>query len=549
MKSKIAILLLLAAQWSSAQLLAEKSKNYTRQDSLRGSITPERAWWDLRHYNLKVTVDPEKRFISGANTIRYKVVTEGMQVMQIDLQAPLTLERVEQNGQKLEVKSDGNAHFVQLKEKQVAGKTYEVTVHYSGNPVVAKNAPWDGGFSWSKDKNGKHFVATSCQGLGASVWWPCKDHMYDENDEGMSMSFTVPSDLVAVGNGRLKETKKNKDNTTTYTWAVVNPINNYGVNFSAADYVTWTEKYVGEKGNLDMVFYVLRDNLTKAKTHFADARRTMQAFEHWFGPYPFYEDSYKLVEVPYLGMEHQSAVTYGNGYVNGYRGMDLSQSGWGLKWDYIIVHETGHEWFANNITYKDIADMWVHESFTMYSEALFVEYFYGKEAAYEYVRGVRRGINNLGTIIGDYEVNVEGQDLYNKGANMLHTIRQVVRDDDKWRSILRGLNKDFYHQTVTTAQIENYISEKAGRDLSPVFDQYLRDTRIPVFEYYEQNGRLIYRWTQVVGGFDMPLDIEVDGVWKRIKPTGIWAVSDFPFKGGLTISPDYYIYSNELRIK
>lgn len=342
-------------------------------------------------------------------------------------------------------------------------------VHYEGNPKEAVNAPWDGGFSWSKDENGKPFVATSCQGLGASVWWPNKDHMYDEVDS-MRISVTNPKGLSNISNGRLEKIEEHA-NTVTSHWVVKNPINNYGVNVNIGDYVHFSEVYNGEKGPLTMDYYVLSDNLEKAKVHFKDAPKMMKAFEHWFGPYPFYEDGYKLVEAPYLGMEHQSSVTYGNKYKQGYMGNDFSGSGWGgLKFDYLIIHESGHEWFANNITNKDIADMWIHESFTTYSESIFLDYYYGTQAANEYVIGLRRNIANDIPIIGNYDVNDEGSgDMYFKGANMIHTIRQLVDNDEKWRRILRGLNKDFYHSIVTTEQIEGYLSHQSGIDLTTFF--------------------------------------------------------------------------------
>ena len=374
--------------------------------------------------------------------------------MQIDLQAPMEITKVMQDGDELNVRHDGNAHFVTLKSNQTVGAVKSLAVYYKGNPKEAIRAPWDGGLSWKKDANGNHFVATSCQGLGASVWWPNKDHMYDEVDS-MLISVTNPKDLMNVSNGRLRNVAINNDNTVTSHWFVNNPINNYGVNINIGDYVNFSEVYQGEKGPLDMDYYVLRDHLETAKTHFKDAPKMMKAFEHWFGPYPFYEDSFKLVEVPYLGMEHQSSVTYGNQYKKGYLGRDLSGTGLGLKFDFIIIHEAGHEWFANNITNKDIADMWIHEGFTAYSENLFLDYYFGKEASADYVIGTRRNIRNGSPIIGEYNVNHEGSgDMYYKGANMLHTLRQLLEDDEKWRQILRGLNKTFYHKTVTTQEIE-----------------------------------------------------------------------------------------------
>jgi len=490
--------------------------SYTKQDTLRGSITPERVWWDLQHYELSVTVDPSTKSISGSNKIQYIPLSKSTR-MQIDLQEPLVITSVSQDGEVLEVEHVGNAHFITLKKEQPIGQLLEIEVVYEGVPREAKRAPWDGGFSWSKDANGKDFIATSCQGLGASVWWPNKDHMYDEPDKGMVMHFNVPKDLVAVGNGRLVKSKRGKKRTRTYTWKVVNPINNYGVNLNIGDYVNFKEVYPGEMGNLDMDYWVLKDNLEKAKEQFKDAPRTMEALEYWFGPYPFYEDSYKLVEVPYLGMEHQSSVTYGNQYKKGYLGRDTSGTGWGLNFDFIIIHESGHEWFANNITYKDMADMWIHESFTNYSESLFLEYFLGKEAAYEYMRGNRSGIRNRRPIIADYNVNARSDgDMYPKGANMLHTIRQMVKDDETWRSMLRGLNKEFYHQTVTTEQVESYMEQALGLNLKAIFNQYLRDIRIPIFEYRLQKQKdgkasLSYRWTNTVEGFAMPLKVVIDG--------------------------------------
>jgi aminopeptidase N len=514
---------------------------FTRQDTLRGSITKERLWWDVKHYHLDIKVNPSDSTITGSNTIKYEVLQEYSR-MQIDLQEPMDIYKVVQDGKSLKYTKDGNAFFVELDATQMIGTTKELTVFYGGKPKVAVNPPWDGGITWKKDGNGKLFIASSCQGLGASVWWPNKDHMYDEV-ESMLISVNVPGDLTDVSNGRLQSVKELEDGTKTYNWYVSNPINNYGVNINIGDYVSFSEKYKGEKGNLDCTYYVLRDNLAKAKEQFKDVTRMLKAFEHWFGPYPFYEDSYKLVEAPYLGMEHQSSVTYGNGFKNGYRGRDLSGTGWGLKFDFIIIHESGHEWFANNITYKDIADMWIHESFTNYSESLFLEYYYGKEAGYSYVRGIRKNIQNDKPIIGSYDVNNEGSsDMYYKGANMLHTIRQIVNDNEKWRAILRGLNSTFYHQTVSTKQIEDYLTAAVGIDLSTVFNQYLRDTRIPTLEYYCKDYTLGFRWTNCVSGFNMPVKVTVDGKEKWIKPQTTWEQEDITIGNQkLEIDKNFYV--------
>ena len=541
-KLLIIILIFLTSFPLFSQGIINDINNFTRQDTLRGSITKERIWWDLTYYHLDISVDPVNRTIKGSNEISYTVL-EPYSEIQIDLQNPLVLTKAEQNDENLEIRHDGNAHFIKLKKKQIRGAKNKIKVFYEGKPKTAVRAPWDGGISWTKDKNGNHFVASSCQGLGASVWWPNKDHMYDEV-EGMLMSVNVPKGLFNVSNGRLIKIEE-KENSNTYHWEVKNPINNYGVNINIGDYVNFSEIYKGESGDLDMDYYVLRDNLEIAKIHFKDAIKSMEAFEHWFGPYPFYEDSFKLVEAPYLGMEHQSSVTYGNKFKQGYLGRDLSGSGWGLMFDYIIIHETGHEWFANNITYKDIADMWIHESFTTYSENLFLDFHFGKKASSEYVIGKRKRIRNIKPIIGTYNVNKSGSgDMYDKGSNILHTLRQITNDDEKWRQVLRGLNKEFYHQTVTTNQVENYISKKMKMDLKPFFDQYLRDVRIPVLEHYMDNEKLFFKWNNVIDGFNMPLKIILKSGNKIIYPTKQW--KSIEIKDSFKIDNNYYVDSKHV---
>ncbi len=521
-----------------------RAQKFSAQDTLRGSITPERIWWDLVYYDLDVTVQPKAKSIRGTNTIHYKVVSPN-NIMQIDLQPPMKLIKAVQDEVELSINQNGNAHFIQLKKKQNRKKIEQIILHFEGQPKEAINAPWDGGFSWKKDYNGNDFIATSCQGIGASVWWPNKDHMYDEVDS-LQMKITVPKHLKAVGNGRLRAVTKN-EKTASYTWFVSNPINNYGVNINIGDYVDFSETYNGEKGNLDMHYFVLKDNLSKAKKQFLDAPKMMKAFEYWFGPYPFYEDSYKLVEVPYLGMEHQSSVTYGNRYMDGYLGRDLSGTGWGLKFDFIIIHESGHEWFANNITNKDIADMWIHEGFTAYSENLFLDYYYGKEASSEYVIGTRKRIRNDRPIIGNYNVNAEGSsDMYYKGANMIHMLRQFTKNDEKWRGILRKMNAKFHHQTVTTQQIESFLSDEIDLDLHSFFNQYLRDVRIPTLEYNIDKNILHYRWTNVVEGFEMPIEYESNKQWQWLYPTVSWQTKAIN-SSTITVDEDYYITTKILK--
>lgn len=534
----INILCLCLCLLASASLF---SQNFTRQDTLRGSITPQRAWWEVGHYDLSVEVLPEFKTIIGTNVMSYTVLEEGVKELQIDLQSPMEITSVMQDGNTLDVRSEGSAHFIALKSTQTKGDVKQLSIGFEGKPREAINAPWDGGWVWKKDGNGKHQIATANQGIGASIWWPNRDHPADEVDS-LDMHITVPKDLVDVSNGRLTGIDSTST-SKTYHWKVRNPINNYGINVNIGDYVNFSEVVAGEKGNLDMDYWVLRDDLDKAKEQFKQAPMMMKAFEHWFGPYPFYEDSFKLVQVPYLGMEHQSSVTYGNRFKNGYLGRDLSGTGWGLKFDFIIIHEAGHEWFANNITNKDNADMWIHEGFTAYSEGLYVDYHFGKEAAREYVIGTRKLVQNDSPIIGTYNLNKRGSgDMYYKGANILHMIRTIANNDDKWRETLRGLNKDFYHQTVTTKMVEDYISRKLNLDLSPFFNQYLRDTKIPTLDYTMEKGKFSYRYADVVPGFEMPLDIIIDGVQKRITPTTTWQTEKVGRKvKSFTVADDFYV--------
>jgi len=516
---------------------------FTRQDTLRGSITAERAWWDLTYYHLQVNVNPADSSFTGSNLIGYRVL-EPNGLMQIDLQPPMKITRITQGEINQEFTKDGNAWFVQLNTEQKKGEINYLTVEFEGKPKIGKRLPWNGGVNWGRDKDGNPFIVTANQGDGASLWWPCKDHSYDEPDS-MLISVTVPEPLKNISNGRLRKLEKNADGTATSHWFVSNPINNYGVNINVGNYVHFGEKYKGEKGSLDCDYWVLPYNLEKAKEHFKQVPQMLEAFEHWFGPYPFYEDGFKLVEVSYPGMEHQSSVTYGNGYQNGYGGNDVSKTGYGMKFDFIIIHESGHEWFANSITNFDVADMWIHESFIAYSENLFVDYFWGKEASAAYCRGTRLNISNDRPIIGFYGVNKEGSgDMYAKGANMLHMLRQLIGDDQKWRQVLRGLNEEFYHQTVKTEQIENYIARQTGLDLKPFFDQYLRDTRIPTFEYALVNGKLQYRWGNCFKGFNMKLKVKINGKVQWLEPTQRWKnLNQEETVNTVEVDPDFYVAS------
>lgn len=561
----VAAFYILSAPLSAIGQSPEKKPPFTRQDTLRGTITPERAWWDVIKYNLFVQPNYAEKTIRGEVTIIYQVNREksSTSVMQLDLQEPMQIDKIiAYDGQKarlmkspgkgsgtalqalhrqLKFRREGNVYFVDDAPRE--NRIDSITIRFSGSPRVAVNPPWDGGWIFTRDSKGRPWMTVACQGLGASVWYPCKDHQSDEPDQGALLKVKVPNDLVAVANGRLVGRKKETDGTT-WSWQVKNPINNYNLVPYIGKYVHWNDSYLGEsKKKLTLDYWVLDYSLPKAKKQFGrDVKPMLKSFEHWFGPYPFYEDGFKLVETPHLGMEHQSAIAYGNHFLDGYLGMDLSGTGWGKKWDYIIIHESGHEWFANNITTNDIADMWVHEGFTMYSEVLFIESYYGKKAASEYCIGLRRNIDNDRPLIGYYGVNKEGSgDMYNKGANLLHTIRQLINDDVLFREILRGLNSDFRHRTVDSKDVEEYIAGKSGKDLSKIFDQYLRTVNIPVLEYKIDGDKLSYRWTHVVEGFSMPVRLAGSGEW--LKPATTWkqAMVNAEMKNGLVIDNNFYI--------
>ncbi len=530
---------------ASAQLLIPK-ETFTRADSLRGSnLSPLRNCYDLNYYHLDVKVDIANKFISGSNLIRF-TATQDFNKLQFDLFANLKLEKVIYKGKELPYTREFNAVFVTFPKTIVKGSKDEFTVYYSGNPTIAKRAPWDGGFVFSQDSLGKPWVVTACEGVGASIWWPNKDQLADEVDS-MLISISVPKGLKDVSNGRLRKVTELPDGYTRFDWFVANPINNYDVAANIGDYSHISDSYDGEKGKLTLDYWVLPEHVAKATKQFGENVKPMlKAFEHWFGPYPWYEDGYKLVETPHLGMEHQSAVAYGNKYQNGYLGRDLSGTGWGMKWDFIVVHESGHEWFGNNITDKDIADMWIHEGFTNYSESLFTEMYYGKQAGQEYVHGTRRAIQNDEPIIGHYNVNKEGSgDMYYKGGNMLNAIRTVINDDEKWRQILRGLNKNFYHQTVTTEDVVNYVNQQAGMNLTTIFDQYLRYKNIPTLEFRFENGRTYCRWVADVNGFTMPVKVRAKGgEYQFISPSTRFAPITLPgiTRDNLEVDTfDYYI--------
>jgi aminopeptidase N len=543
-----------------AQLMAEK-KVFTKADTLRGSITEYRKGWDVLRYELTVQPDIVTKSIEGKNIITYQEDLP-VRTMQIDLQQPLIVDSIiGQSNNRYTFKRDNNVCFVYLRDSLAKYKFLpgirKITIYYHGTPKKAKRAPWDGGLVWGSDIQGNPFIATACQGLGASVWWACKDHQSDEPDSGMTIHIIAPDTLTAVSNGRLQNVSSSLHGLKEWTWRVENPINSYGVTMNIGKYTHWNDTLMGEGGKLDLEYWVLNYNLEKAKKQFEQVKPMIHSHEYWFGKYPFYSDSYKLVETPFLGMEHQSAVAYGNKYENGYLGRDLSKTGWGLKWDFIIIHESGHEWFGNSITSKVLADMWLHEGFTNYSETLYTETLFGEQAAEEYNYGIRSNIKNDKTIIGFYGVNKEGSgDMYYKGANVINMIRQTLNDDARFRAILRGLNTTFYHKTVTTKQVEDYMSKESKVDFSKLFDQYLRTTQIPVLEYYlsKNNQKIFFRWTNCISGFNLPLKVHSEIEALSITPTQEWKSATLPKKLAAlslndVIEKHYYVVVKHVKSK
>jgi aminopeptidase N len=543
MRRLLAIFALLLPAAASAQ---RTPAVFTHADTLRGSNGPGRAWWDAAFYDLHVAVTPADSSIRGWNAITYRVLVPATE-MQIDLQTPLEVDSMVQDAKRLTYRRDGDAFFVALVSPQRTATRKTITVYYHGKPKAAKRPPWDGGFIWQHDSLGNLWVATANEGLGASVWWPNKDIPSDEPDS-QRVAITVPNPMIDVSNGRLRSTTKNADGTTTYEWFVLEPINNYSIEVNAGQYAHFGDVYTGERGKLTMDFWPLAYHLDTAKVQFQQAKPMMKCFEHWFGPYPWYKDGYKLIEAPHLGMEHQSGVAYGNKYKNGYSGRDLSGTGWGMKWDFIIVHESAHEWWGNSVTAADQADMWIHESFANYAEGLYAECRDGKQAGAEYIIGSRRNIKNDAPIIAPYGVNAEGSgDMYYKGGSMLHMLRQIIDDDEKWRGILRGIQSTYWHQTVTTPQIEAYINKRSGIDFSKVFQQYLTTTQIPVLEYENANGRTAYRWTNVVPGFAMPVKVFAGGATTSswLRPTEAWKTMPGPFVS-LEVDPNFYVTAKDV---
>lgn len=502
-------------------------ETFTRKDSLRGGLQYGKGNYDVLRYDLNIKVNIDEKSISGYNDITFKASINKTKNIQIDLFENMVIDSIIHNDQKIPFTREYNAVFLTFPQFLVQKFEKKIRVYYSGKPTIAKRAPWDGGFVFSKDKQGKPWVGVACQGDGASLWFPCKDSQTDEPDYGVSIKIAVPNGLMNVSNGRLIGSEDLKNGYTRWDWEVKNPINNYDITVNIADYAHIHDTHNG----LDLDYYVLKENEAKAKTHFEEVKPMLDCFESKFGKYPFAEDGYKLVETPYLGMEHQSAVAYGNGYQKGYRGTDLSDTGIGLLFDFIIVHESGHEWFGNSITSKDVADMWIHEGFTCYSESVFLECQYGYEKAQTYINGLKQNVLNDKPVMGQFGVANEGSsDMYYKGALMLNTIRHILNDDAKWWKLLLSYSEKFRHRIIDNRMVVAYFERETGLNLKPVFNQYLKYKNIPVLELKVTKKQLEYRWKTDEPNFAMPIDIKIKGKETRLQPTNEWQKSTFKVK-------------------
>jgi aminopeptidase N len=506
-------------------LLAQKA--FTKKDTLQGGLRPERTCFDVLRYDLNIKIDPKAKSIIGYNDITFKPV-ENTTAIQIDLFENMKVDSIVYNKRKLSYNREFNAVFINFPTQLTKDMPEQsIRFYYSGKPIIARNAPWDGGFVFTKDNNGKDWIGVAVQGTGASLWYPVKDSQSDEPDKGASIKVAVPKGLMNVSNGRFLGSEDLKNGYTRWDWEVKNPINNYDITVNIADYVHLHDNYKG----LDLDYYVLRENETKAKSHFEEVKPMMDCFQSKFGEYPFKEDGYKLVETPYLGMEHQSAVAYGNKYLRGYLGMDLSGTRIGLTFDYITIHESGHEWFGNSITSKDIADMWIHEGFTQYTEIVYVECTLGYEKAMQYAYGLRSNVENDQPIIGNYEVNNEGSgDMYPKGALLLNTLRHIVNDDAKWWKMILDYSNTFRHKIIDNETVIGFFNKESGMNLSPIFNQYLLKTTIPKLELKRTKNELEVRWTNVETDFEMPIDIILDNKTHRIYPKNNWVSTNLKVK-------------------
>ena len=507
----------------------------SRADILRGQYGPFRANNDLLSYYLDIRVDPVRKFISGKNTIRFKMLADGACV-QLDLHPALRIDKILLGSTPLHYRREAGAVFLDFPGQLRAGHTYSVDFYYSGTPLQAARF---GGFAFRKDSAGRPWINTACEDIGASVWWPNKDQWRDEV-KNMRISVAVPNYLVDVSNGKFIGKTNLGDGYTRWDWFVHYPINNYDVSVNIGNYQHFADKL----GRLPLDFYALPADLAKAKKQFAQAKGMLEAFQHYFGPYPFPKDGYKLIEVPYAGMEHQSAVTYGNRFVNGYLGRDWTGVGISPRFDFIIIHESGHEWFGNSVTGADRSDMWIHEGWTTYLESLYVEYMYGHADALKYLNAYKSKVKNLQSIIAARGVNsTPPEDMYFKGALFINTLRSIVNDDRRWWALIHGFYQKFKYRNIMTEDVIAYFNAQTGLNLTPIFDQYLRHTALPLLELKFEPARhaLVYRWHADEPDFAMPVRVGTPTSWRLLQPTTQWQTIESPLdKNDFQVATDLY---------
>lgn len=518
-----AFCLALNTLFAQADFWVKNNFHFTHADTLRGKLTPERACYNVLHYDLNLDIDIEGKSISGSNVIQYSVIND-FKTLQLDLFANLSIDRIECKKKSLKFRREANAVFVSFKKAQLKGTTGEIKVYYHGKPTEALNAPWDGGFTWGRDSLKRPFVAVSCEGIGASLWYPCKDHLSDEPDNGADMTYRVPKhpELTAVGNGRLI------DNTQAgYHWKVVAPINNYNITLDIANYTHFGETYTSADGKtLALNYYVLDYNIKRAQHTFAQVKPMLAAYEKRIGNYAYYQDGYKLVETPFVGMEHQSSIAYGNKYMRGYSGRQMDE----VNFDFIIIHESGHEWFGNAVSCRDLAEMWIHEAFTTYMESVYVEELYSYDIAMKYINYHAPYVVNKTPMIGPYNVNFNDHntDIYYKGSLMLNTLRHAIANDVLWWDILRTFYNEHINDYADRKDFAALLLRKTGKDYSTILSQYLDYPELPLFEYglrESSDGKsltLKYRWRTDVKGFDMPLRVGSAAEMRTIIPTNDW---------------------------
>ena len=488
----------------------------TRADILRGDYGRYRANNDLLHYELDVRVDPDKKSIAGKNTIRFKMLKDDTRI-QLELYANLAVGKILHDTTPLKYERELNTVYIDFPETLRSGRSYEITFHYSGSPQEQGRF---GGLAFRKDPAGRHWINTANEGEGSSVWWPSKDQWRDE-PEGMDIRVAVPNGLMDVSNGKFMGKTDLADGYTRWDWRVHYPINSYNVSLNIGEYAQFSDRL----GDLPLDYFVLPGSLEKAKAQFAQAKPMIEAYEKYVGKYPFPKDGYKLIEVPYSGMEHQSAVTYGNRFANGYLERDWTEVGISLKFDFIIIHESGHEWFGNAVSAADTSDMWIHEGWTTYLEGVYVEALFGYDDALKYVNGYKKKVGNREPVITQRGIHRSpNQDMYFKCALFLHTLRSVVNDDARWWKLVHDTFEHFKYQNIMTEDIVRFFNAELKQDLTAVFDQYLRRTDLPTLEltFDDKAGTVSYRWKADERAFAMPIRVGSRAAWQTIRPTTDW---------------------------